>query len=398
VQPNVVIVGGGSSALILATELNTKKYSVHLYESNKTLGRKFLVAGDGGLNLTHAEDAKQFIARYVPADFLQEAFRRFNNTHLRSWLNALGISTFVGSSNRVFPVKGIKPAMVLQKLVKAVQQNGVNIHLEHKLISIGSQGDLEFISRGERKHVHADFVVFSLGGASWPITGSKGDWISMFQKLQVDIRPFYPSNCAFQIDWPTAFIAAHHGAVFKNCVFSADPKSHAGEAVITHFGIEGSGVYPLSASIRHMLQHQGKATLCLDLKPQWSKDMVWQRLMKFANGHLSAFLKSEIKLSSAQIALLKHLMPKEDFLNPKKLAACIKQLPLAVIGMAPLDEAISSVGGIALEAIKKDFSLRQLPNYFVIGEMLDYDAPTGGYLLQSCFSMGYFVAQTLNEK
>ncbi len=397
-RPKLIIVGGGASALMLASEIDTKKYEVSLFESNKTLGRKFLVAGDGGLNLTHSEIASEFIKRYTPSDFLKEAFQFFSNHDLINWFHHNGIETFVGSSKRVFPKKGIKPIEVLKMFSKKIENNKVNVFFEHELIDFNGQGEFIFKNQEQEKVVKSDIVVFCLGGASWPITGSKGNYLHMFQKHNIQTEFFQASNCAYHVNWPSQFIQKHHGAMLKNCQLRCGEAMHLGEVVLTHFGIEGSGIYPLSPAIRKQLKEFSLAQVFIDLKPQLSADEIKTRINVKAGKNLSAALNKQLKLTAAQIAMMKAHLTKDDFLNIDKLSLLIKNFPIQIISAGPIQEAISTVGGISLNAIDESYALKNLKNHFVIGEMLDYDATTGGYLLQSCFSMAKFLAQTLNSK
>jgi len=378
----VAIIGGGSAGLILAARLDETKFEVSIYEKNSAPARKFLVAGHGGLNLTHSESIEQFIKRYTPVSFFEPLLRSFSNTDLQSWFSSIGIPTFIGTSKRIFPKKGIKPVEVLNAILKVIKDKNVKLKTGYNW-----QGE----------EMNADIIVYALGGSSWKVTGSDGSWATYFQKKGIEIIPFQASNCAFQIHWPKNLICLAEGLPLKNIALKSLNSRKEGEVVITAFGMEGSAIYALSPQIRQQLNEQQKAVCYIDLKPSLSINKLIELLEnKPANYTMTKYLDSVLNLSKAQLALLKSLTAKEDFLNNETLASKIKELPLEITGMAPIDEAISTVGGISLKEIDQHFQLKKLPHHYVIGEMLDWDAPTGGYLLQGCFSMGYNLAEHLN--
>ncbi|WP_367390822.1 NAD(P)/FAD-dependent oxidoreductase [Lewinella sp. LCG006] len=391
-KQTIAIIGGGPAALMLAAFLKEEQFDVTIYEKNKTVGRKFLVAGKGGFNLTHSESLSAFAERYTPAHFLQPALHHFSNEHLRQWLESIGIPTFVGSSKRVYPEKGIKPIEVLQKILAVLEEKGVRILTEHTWTGWGADNTLLF---AEQMPIAADYTVFALGGGSWKVTGSDGSWLTIFTKKGIATKAFKPANCAYQMDWPTTFLSKNEGQPLKNIAISCENSTQKGEAVITHFGLEGNALYALSPQIQAQLEEQGKATVYLDLKPMFTEEEILRRLRSSREKTMSSTLRRGLKLGPTKMDMLQALLPKETYLVPEKLAPSIKRLPLTLLGAAPLDEAISTTGGIALEAVNANFELSQLPKTFCIGEMLDWNAPTGGYLLQACFSMGVFLADYL---
>ncbi len=377
------IIGSGPSGLMLAAQLDEIKFEVTIYEKNSAPARKFLVAGSGGFNLTHSEPIEQFIKRYTPSSFFEPLLRSFSNTDLQAWLNTIGISTFTGTSRRIFPQKGIKPIQVLNAILKVLKDKNVSLHTSYNW-----QGE----------EIEADITVFALGGSSWKITGSDGGWTKYFQNRGIKVVPFQASNCAFQINWPKNLISLAAGLPLKNIALKSLNIRKEGEVVITEFGMEGSGIYALSPQIRQQLNENQKAICYIDLKPSLSLATLIELLnSKPANYTMTKYLDSALNLSKSQLALLKNLTVKEDFLNNETLANKIKELPLQITGLAPIDEAISTTGGISLNEIDKHFQLKKMPRHYVIGEMLDWDAPTGGYLLQGCFSMGYNLAEYLNK-
>ncbi|MBA3680113.1 MAG: TIGR03862 family flavoprotein [Bacteroidetes bacterium] len=397
-KKTISIIGGGASALILACELDPKIFSVSIFEKNNALGRKFLVAGDGGLNLTHSENEGEFVLRYTPNEFLRQAFSHFSNKKFIEWINALGIETFVGTSGRLFPKKGIKPIDVLKRFEEKIKKNNVILNFKHEWKGFENNNELIFKTAEGNKVIKSDIVIFCLGGASWPVTGSKGDWRSLFEIKSVKTNSFQASNCSFKVDWPKNIINDIEGKPLKNISITCGDKMHAGEIVLTTFGIEGSGVYPLSSQIREQIKENEIAKIIIDLKPLLSKEDCLNKLFNL-DPKLSYTENSakNLNLNKTQIVLLKSKMSKNDFLDPVKFVNNLKALEIHISALGSIEDAISSVGGISLNQITENFELKKIKNNYVIGEMLDYDAPTGGYLLQSCFSMGKYLADHLNE-
>lgn len=393
-KKSVSIIGGGPAALLLAAFLDCQKFKVTLYEKNKTLGRKFLVAGKGGFNLTHSEPIAELIARYTPSYFLQEALLNFDNHDFRNWMDTIGIPTYIGSSKRVYPKIGIKPIAVLKAILDVLDKQGVDIQYQHTWTGWTSNDALIFNSDTVIK---SDYTIFAMGGGSWKVTGSDGSWLDLFETQGIAIVPFQSSNCAYRVDWPEDFIREHEGSPLKNITISCLNKTQKGEAVITCFGLEGNAIYALSPQIREELESKEKATIFLDLKPTLSYEDLLQKIKNSNLKKTSETLQKEVKLSPAQIGLLKKYLSKETYLNPELLAQNIKKLGIEVTGSALLNDAISTTGGIQLNAVDKNFQLKNKKNNYCIGEMLDWDAPTGGYLLQACFSMGRHLARHLNR-
>ncbi|MDP2174741.1 MAG: TIGR03862 family flavoprotein [Bacteroidota bacterium] len=393
-KQKVAIVGGGPSALMLAATLDFSKFEVGVYEQNKTLGRKFLVAGDGGFNLTHGSDIELMKQQYHPSGFLDKALETFSNNDLRNWLRSLSIDTFVGSSNRVYPIKGIKPIQVLNTILQKLEENKVNVRTQMQWNGWMENNDLLF---NETEVVKADKVIFALGGASWSITGSKGTWLPVFQKKGIATLPFQASNCAFKVDWQSEFIDKYNGFPIKNISLTLRSQSVKGELVITKFGLEGNAIYALSRVIQNELKQHGQATVYLDLKPMFTLEQVKEKLKKKESKNTTETLKMGLNLSAMTVQLLKQTLNKEDFTHLDTLAEKIKSLPISLLQAAPIEEAISTTGGIAIEEVDENFQLKKMPNHYVIGEMLDWDAPTGGYLLQACMCMGVVLGKWLNE-
>lgn len=392
-KKSVSIIGGGPSALVFAAFLDASTFDVTIYEKNKTTGRKFLVAGKGGFNLTHSEPIEHIIKRYTPSDFLEEALLNFTNTDFRNWLAEIGIPTYIGSSKRVYPKEGIKPIEVLNAILAFLKEKGITFQYEQTF----TDWDADNNPIINNKAIKSGYTVFSLGGGSWKITGSDGSWLDTFSEKGINTKPFSASNCACQVNWKSDFIQKNEGTPLKNIAISCGNATQKGEAVITKFGLEGNVIYGLSPQIRAALYKNGKALVFIDFKPTLTTENVLSKINTSTQKNTTATLKKEVKLSAAQIDLLKTTLSKETYLNTASLATSIKKFPLEITNTAAIDEAISTVGGIELDAVSKNFELNNLPTQYCIGEMIDWDAPTGGYLLQACASMGVFVAKHLNR-
>ena len=393
-KKSVSIIGGGPAALMLAAFLDCEKFNVTIYEKNKTLGRKFLVAGKGGFNLTHSEPLEEMIHRYFPPSFLEEALRNFDNNDFRNWLKSIGIPTYVGSSKRVYPEKGIKPITVLNAILMVLEKKGVVIKYNNTWTNWGNNQSIIF---NENIEIKSDYTIFALGGSSWKVTGSDGLWVDFFKTKEISTVPFQASNCGYQVKWPEDFLLDYEGWPLKNIAICCLNKRQKGEAVITRFGLEGNAIYALSPQIRQELSIQQIATIFLDLKPTLNQEDIAQKIKNSNFKKTSETLQKELKLTLAQIGLLKKYLSKETYLNPILLAQNIKNLPIEISDMAPINDAISTIGGISIDAVDTNFQLKKMENYYCVGEMLDWDAPTGGYLLQACFSMGAHLARHLNQ-
>lgn len=392
-KKQVVIIGGGISAFLLASTLDTQKFKVTIYEKNKTAGRKFLVAGKGGFNVTHSESIETFIKKYTPTNFLENSLCSFTNTNFRNWLHKIGVPTYIGSSKRVYPKVGIKPIEVLNEILKHLKEKGVTIKYKHTFLD-WNKDDNPIINN---KIIQSDFTVFCLGGASWKITGSDGSWLPTFSKKGIETIPFQASNCGYQIDWKPNFIQKNEGTPLKNITVSCNNKIQKGEAVITKFGLEGNAIYGLSPQIRAQLNSTKKTIIFIDFKPSLTLESIHSKIQSSRYKNTTQILKKELKLSSAQVDLLKIYLSKQSYLKPASLSENIKKFPLEIMNTATIDEAISTVGGINLNTVSDNFELKKLPNQFCIGEMLHWDAPTGGYLLQGCASMGFYLGNYFNK-
>lgn len=385
-RTTIAIIGGGPAGLI-AAEVLADRAEVDLYEGGRAVGRKFLVAGYGGLNITNRAEGDRLLEKYSDPEFFRPVLAAFGPTALREWLAGLGISTFTGSSGRVFPERGIRPAQVLKAIRDSAVSKGARIHVGHEFVGFdeGARPILEHA--GERSTLDTHRTLFALGGASWSRTGSKGDWRTHFEGIGVHTVPFQASNCGVEIPWPAA-LAPHFGKPLKNIRITAGGMSLRGEATITAYGLEGNGIYPLVPELRAALAKGGQAIIGLDLKPDVDKAEMERRLRGAAWRERMAALK----LDRVQVALLKAYTSGARFVDGSGLVDDLKDLKLTVTALRPIEEAISTVGGIALEEVAPDLSLKRHPHLSVAGEMLDWDAPTGGFLLQGAFALGRWAA------
>jgi len=390
----ITIIGGGPAALMLAAQLDTEKYQVTLYDKKKAVGRKFLVAGEGGLNLTFHSDLEELIAQYFPSAFMTSSLMQFTNEDLRNWLNNIEVPTFVGSSNRVFPEAGLKPIEVLNKLVEHIQSKNVKFKLDTEWTGWNKKGHLCF---KDSDNVESDITIFALGGASWKVTGSDGEWAKNFEERGINILPFRAANCAFDIEWNKNFISTHEGKPLKNIVLKYKKQSSKGELVISKFGLEGNALYALSRSIQDELLTKKSVSIKLDLKPTMTVSQIKAKYKKSKLTQVTDILKEDLNLDRTAIALLKQYSDKETFVDINLLAGIIKSVPITIAATDDIDKAISTLGAIALDEVDANFQLKKIPHSYAIGEMLDWYAPTGGYLLQGCFSMGFALAKHLNE-
>lgn len=389
----LTIIGGGPAALLLAAELDMAKYKVTLCERKKTTGRKFLVAGEGGLNLTFNSPVEELISHYFPREFMAPTIRLFTNKDLIGWLNEHDIPTFIGSSNRVFPDPELKPIEVLNKILAYISSREITFKLDTKWIGWNEKGHLCF---EEIEDFESDIVVFAMGGASWKVTGSDGEWKKIFDARGVRVQPFRAANCAFEVDWEKNFIATHEGKPLKNIALTFKEHVSTGELVISKFGLEGNAIYALSQKIQEQLLTEKSVVIHLDLKPTMSVDQLLSKYKNSTRPKVSDILNRDLNLDRSTIALLKQFCDKETFSNPDHLVAMIKSIPIPLQSAGVMDEAISTLGGIALDEVDENFQFKKIPNSYAIGEMLDWYAPTGGYLLQGSFSMGYVLAKYLN--
>lgn len=389
----IAVVGAGPAGLMAAEVMAEGGAGVTVYDAMPSVGRKFLLAGRGGLNLTHSEALDQFLTRYgTAAPRLRPAIEAFPPEALRAWSAQLGQETFVGSSGRVFP-KSLKTSPLLRAWLQRLDRLGVRFALRHRWLGWNAGGDMLFDAPTGQVTVPADAVVLALGGASWPRLGSDGGWVDILREAGVALAPLRPSNCAFAVTWSDMYRDRFEGQPLKRTALSFGGKTVRGEAVITRDGLEGGAIYALSAPLREAIAESGEAVLTVALRPDVSAAVLQQRLeAPRGKQSLSNVLRKAAKLSPAAIGLLHEAAAassqKLGALSPPALAALINAVPVRLTAAAPVETAISTAGGVSFDEIDDDFMLRRRPGVFVAGEMMDWEAPTGGYLLQACFSTG----------
>ncbi|WP_028917100.1 TIGR03862 family flavoprotein [Pseudoxanthomonas sp. J35] len=392
--PGLAVVGGGPAGLMAAETARASGLEVDLFEAKGSVGRKFLIAGKGGLNLTHAEPMPGFARRYGVREAEVAAWLRdFGADDLREWARGLGVDTYVGTSDRVFPLDR-KAAPLLRGWVRRLKDQGVRFHVQHRWLGLDEDGALRFATPEGERAFRAGATVLALGGGSWPQLGSDGAWVPALQAQGVDVAPLVPSNCGFDIGWSAHFAQRHAGAPLKPVVAhwrDADGREHAlqGECVATATGIEGSLIYALSVPLREAIARDGRARLWLDLVPGREAGRLRRDLARARNGRsLGEHLRRHAGVSGVKAALLREALDPSALADMDRVADALKRLPLVLRRPRPLEEAISSGGGVRLEALDESLMLAALPGVFCAGEMLDWEAPTGGYLLTACFASG----------
>lgn len=391
----VAIIGGGPAGLMAAETVRAAGHHVDVYEAKGSPGRKFLIAGKGGLNLTHSDPHALFVSRYRErAADVGAWLADFDGPALRGWAHGFGVDTYVGSSGRVFPVDR-KAAPLLRGWVRRLKEQGVRLHVQHRWTSWQIDGALRFDTPNGEVDIHADAVVLAMGGGSWPELGSDAAWVAPLAARGVDIAPLQPANCGFDIDWTTYFRERQAGAPLKPVVaywtaLDGQLRSQQGECVISADGIEGSLIYAMAADLRDTLARDGRVHLHLDLLPGQTEAQVLDKLQRPRQGRsFGEHLRRQLGLGGVKSALLFEILGKDaGQLPPPRIAAALKRLPLPLLRPRPIAEVISSAGGVRLEALDTQLMLRDLPGTFCAGEMLDWEAPTGGYLLTACYASG----------
>ena len=411
-EKKVIIVGGGPTGLFAAYCLLEKGFSVDLYDQMSSVGKKFLVAGHGGLNLTHSEELTLFTSRYgKDAERFKPWLKNFSPIDLRQWCHQLGVETFIGTSGRIFPQKFKAGEMLLLWLKKLKENPHFNLYAKHRLIQIEKpklnelknkslKATLIFDNQGQEVSIpivhNKTAVLFALGGGSWSKTGSDGRWIKTFSDLGLKVSPFKSMNSGFECSWSSHFKNKAQFKPLKNISVLFQNKSSRGEILITPYGLEGGALYPLSGLLRDKLEQLQKINpelgvkLYLDLYPDLTENELVDRLKKpRGKNSLSNHLRKKIKLGPLGFSLLKETTSKEVFQDNNLLAHHLKQLPLDLLKIRPLEESISTSGGLNFHNLNNILMISSMPGFFVAGEMLDWEAPTGGYLLQGCFSTAY---------
>lgn len=393
-KPKLLIIGGGPSGLMAAETAINQGVSVDLFDSMGSVGRKFLLAGKGGLNLTHSEDFEHFVGRYrEQSAWVRGWLENFDADALRNWAKTYGVETFVGSSGRVFP-SDLKAAPLLRGWVRRLREKGVRFHMHHRCIGWNKDGQLCFETPDGLKTVSCETAIFAMGGGSWAKLGSDGRWMPWLKEAGIDTSALKPSNCGFEHRWTKHFESRFAGSPIKPVVVSGFDANNPGEClqgefVVTATGIEGSVIYAISAELRHTIEKNGSAELICDLCPGRSSE----RLLKDLNApqgkrSMTDHVRRHTGLEGVKIGLLYEILGKEDWQDKEKIVRAIKSYPLKLTATRPIDEAISTAGGVAKTALDKNLMSVIRPGIFFAGEMLDWEAPTGGYLLTASMASG----------
>lgn len=398
VDPKAIVIGGGPAGLMAAERLSQRGFGVDLYDAMPSLARKMLLAGRGGLNLTHAEPLETFLDRYGEKRCqLESSILTFGPGEIRNWAASLGIETFIGSSRRIFPDQ-MKAAPLVRAWLSRLRSQGVTIHARHRWLGWTPAGELIFETPQGQKNVNADLIILALGGASWPQLGSDGLWQPLMIQKQIAVHPLRPSNCGFKRHWSAAFIDRMAGQPLKaieglvHCKDTGLTIRKRGECVISREGLEGGVIYALSKHLREAIETSGTALLELDLCPDRSAEQMVEALSKPRHGlSLGRFLKRRINLADVKWQLIREVHPQVVNEAPAALTRTIKSLGIALDTTYDMDRAISCAGGVCMNQLNDDFMHERHDGLFVCGEMLDWEAPTGGYLLTACLATGYRV-------
>lgn len=391
---NVAVIGGGPAGLMAAEVLAQAGVSVDVYDVMPSVGRKFLLAGVGGLNITHAEPYETFLTRYgARSAQLACWLAGFGPQDVRQWVHELGFETFVGSSGKVFP-RDMKAAPLLRAWLHRLRECKVHFHVRHRWLGWNDEGALQFMGPDGERTIRAAAVVLAMGGGSWARLGSDGKWVDVLAQQGLSIASLKPANCGFDVGWSAHFRERFAGAALKSVGVDFDGEYRQGEFVVTEGGVEGSLIYALSSRFRDAIEQQGRAVIRLDLLPGRSLERVMEELGRPRGADSMAnHLRRKVGIEGVKAGLLRELVSKDDFADPVRLARAIKSLPLPLLAPRPLDEAISSAGGVRLEELDAQLMLTSIPGVFCAGEMLDWEAPTGGYLLTACLASGRLAGQ-----
>ena len=387
---SVAVIGGGPAGLMAAEVISAGGVKVDIYDSMPSVGRKFLMAGKSGLNITHSEPFEQFVARYgKQRTHIGPLLGIFGPDELCQWVHGLGIETFVGTSGRVFPM-GMKASPLLRAWLKRLNDSNVTLYLRHKWGGWNADKSLKFETPGGEKCIKPDAVVLALGGGSWARLGSDGAWVDWLRRAGAEVEALKPSNCGFDVAWSPHFRERFEGHPIKSVVLSFGSFRQQGEFIVTKEGVEGGLIYAASALLRDEIATRGSAVMMLDLAPDRSHEWLVQRLSGSRGSRsMASHLEKNVNIKGVKAGLLREFVSKEDFSNLQPLAHFIKNLPIPLIATRPMDEAINTAGGVKFEMLDENLMLRVLPGVFCAGEMLDWEAPTGGYLLTACFASGY---------
>lgn len=399
-QASVAVIGGGPAGLMAAEVLCNAGIAVDVFDSMPSFGRKFLLAGIGGLNITHSEEYDLFCNKYsVAQPHLQTALDSMTPQALCEWVHGLGVETFVGTSGRVFP-KEMKAAPLLRAWLHRLRSKGVRMHVRHKWLGWADNGHLRFATPQGEIEVMPQATILALGGASWPKLGSDGAWAPVMRQQGVEVAPLESANCGFELNWSSYLRDKFSGAPLKSVSLKfvdlqGQVRERQGEFVISEHGVEGSLIYAFSREIRQVLNAKGKASFTIDLLPGRSMDRVRSEVAGFfrSSHSMPSYFKTKLGITGVKLALLHEVLDKEDFKSGEKLVETIKHLPITVHAVRPIAEAISTAGGVCFDSLTPNYMLANKPGVFVAGEMLDWEAPTGGYLLTACFATGQAAGQ-----
>jgi uncharacterized flavoprotein (TIGR03862 family) len=390
----IAIIGGGPAGLMAAEAAAAGNTEVNLYDAMASVGRKFLLAGKGGLNLTHSEPLDAFLSRYgTRRSQLTPIITSFGPDAIREWALSLGVKTFIGTSHRIFPVD-LKAAPLLRAWLRRLRKAGVRLHVRHRWSGWDEQGALHFMTPLGPQSIKADAAILALGGASWPKLGSDAAWVPLLRERGVQIIPLRPANCGFDVGWSEHLRTRFAGHPVKSVavrVTTSDGEviTQRGDCVVTETGLEGGAIYPVASHLRDQIEAHGKAVITLDLTPDRDRTSLTRNLSRPRGKRTTAtFLQRHAGIAGVKAALLREVVSDEDLADPARLAAAIKALSITLTAPRPLAEAISTAGGVAFEDLDERFMLRSFPGVFCAGEMLDWEAPTGGYLLTACFATG----------
>ena len=394
-KKRINIYGGGAAGLILASQLlKSSNFDIKLFEKSKRVGSKLLVAGKGGFNLSNDQKKHDLSSKYTPPYFLQASIEEFGSEELRTWFHGIGIQTYIGSSKRIFPIKGIKPIEVLNAIMDNMTNECMQLHFDHEVVAWTEEG-ITTKYREIKEIQKADIHIFCFGGASWSVTGSDGSWEQIFNNRGVKVNKFGPANCGLETDWNQEFLQKYAGTPLKNIAIQHNSREYQGEALITNYGIEGNAIYPISGLIAEEIDLKGSSKFTIDFKPGLSEKRLSDRL-RLGKGNTSEVLR-ELNLPPVSVALLKQSFDKKEWVGRIGLCRKIKGLDVVVRRPRPIDEAISTSGGVDLTELSENFELLRFPTYFTIGEMCDWNTITGGYLLQGCFSMAMSLSSYLSK-
>lgn len=399
-ERKVTIIGAGPAGLFSAYILLEKGFQVDLYDHSGGAAKKFLIAGNGGLNLTHSEELDVFCSRYGDKhEIFKSLIKEFSPTDLRDWCHKLGIETFVGTSGRVFP-KNLKAGLLLTKWMDHLKgHDSFKLFLKHSLIGLTKNKELTFSCEEGEKKILGENIIFALGGASWKKTGSTGSWKELLEATNIQVKEFKPMNCGFERGWSPFFKEKFDYTPLKNIAIEFLGETRRGEIMLTPYGAEGGVIYAFSREIRQEIEQHGKAVLTLDLKPSMSLIELSKKLeSRKKKVSLSKFFKANLKLAPVVYPLMKEVLSDAELTSSDDLAKGLKGLKLSFNSLRPLDEAISTSGGVCFSELDETLELRKIPGLYIVGEMLDFDAPTGGYLLQGCFSSAFRASRSIYLK